>query len=283
MYDAKEAGRDCVAVYSATEGREGRMKARLTWADRIRRALEEDAFVLHAQPILSLKGDPVPRHELLLRMVGESGELIAPGVFLSIAERMDLIQEIDRWVLREASRLLGREQRAGRTVVLEVNVSAKSIGDPELPVVIANALQAAGADGAGLCLEVTETAAIVNVERAKRFAASVAELGCAVALDDFGAGFSSFYYLKHLPFDYLKIDGEFIQGICDGRTDQLVVNSLVEIAHGLGKYTIAEFVADGETLELLRRVPSRLRPGVLHRRLHALDSRRPRPNDRDIG
>jgi diguanylate cyclase (GGDEF)-like protein/PAS domain S-box-containing protein len=252
MYDAKEAGRDRVSVYSSAEGREGRMKARLTWADRIRRALEEDGFVLHAQPILSLTGDLASRHELLLRMVGESGELIPPGVFLYIAERMDLIQEIDRWVLRQASRLLAREQRAGHNVVLEVNVSAKSIGDPNLPDTIAQELEAAGADGSGLCLEITETAAIVNIERAKRFAARVAELGCEVALDDFGAGFASFYYLKHLPFDYLKIDGEFIQGICDSRTDQLVVKSLVEIAHGLGKRTIAEFVADGETLELLR-------------------------------
>ncbi len=229
------------------------MKARLTWTDRIRGALEEERLVLHAQPILSLNGDLAPRHELLLQMVGEGGELIPPGVFLHIAERMDLIQEIDHWVLREASRLLGREQRAGGQVILEVNLSAKSIGDPDLPDMIAQALEAAGADGSGLCVEVTETAAIVNVERAKRFAAQLAELGCEFALDDFGAGFASFYYLKHLPFDYLKIDGEFIQGICDSRTDQLVVKSLVEIAHGLGKRAIAEFVADGETLELLRR------------------------------
>ena len=252
MYDAKEGGRDGVAVYSSAEGREGQMTTRLTWADRIRRALEEDSFVLHAQPILSLTGNHTPRHELLLRMVGDSGELILPSAFLNVAERMDLIQEIDRWVLRETSRLLGREQRAGHNIVLEVNVSAKSIGDPALADVIAQALEAGGADGSGLCLEVTETAAIVNIERAKRFAAKVAAIGCAVALDDFGAGFASFYYLKHLPIDYLKIDGEFIQGICESRTDQLVVKSLVEIAHGLGKCTIAEFVADAETLELLR-------------------------------
>ena len=252
MYDAKEAGRDRVAVYSSTAGRDGRMRARLTWGDRIRHALEDGRFVLHAQPILSLNGDRAPRHELLLRMVGETGELIPPNVFLYIAERMDLVQEIDRWVLREASRLLANEQRAGSKLRLAVNLSAKSIGDPDLPEVIASELTAAGADGTGLCIEVTETAAIVNVDRAKRFATRISELGCEFALDDFGAGFASFYYLKHLPFDYLKIDGEFIQGICGSRTDQLVVQSLAEIAHGLGKRTIAEFVADRDALELLR-------------------------------
>ncbi len=252
MYDAKEAGRDRVAVYSAAEGREGRMKARLTWADRIRRALVEERFVLHAMPILSLNGDLAPRHELLLRMLGDNGELILPGMFLDIAERMDLVQEIDRWVLREACRLLGQEQRAGSDLLLEVNLSAKSVGDADLPGMIADELEAAGADGSGLCVEMTETAAIVNLERAKQFAAQVAELGCEFALDDFGAGFASFYYLKHLPFDYLKIDGEFIQGICTSQTDQLVVRSLVDIAHGLGKRTIAEFVGGREALDLLR-------------------------------
>jgi EAL domain-containing protein (putative c-di-GMP-specific phosphodiesterase class I) len=155
-------------------------------------------------------------------------------------------------VLREATRLLANEQRAGSKLRLAVNLSAKSIGDPDLPEVIASELAAASADGTGLCIEVTETAAIVNVDRAKRFATRVSELGCEFALDDFGAGFASFYYLKHLPFDYLKIDGEFIQGICGSRTDQLVVQSLAEIAHGLGKRTIAEFVADRDALELLR-------------------------------
>ena len=252
MYDAKEAGRDGMAIYSSTEGREGRMKARLTWTDRIRHALAEDRFVLHAQPILALNGDPAPRHELLLRMVGDGGELIPPALFLYIAERMDLIQDIDQWVLHHATRLLAREQRASRNLVLEVNLSGKSIGDPRLPDIIADELNATSADGSGLCIEVTETAAIVNIDRAKRCAAQLAELGCQFALDDFGAGFASFYYLKHLPFDYIKIDGEYIRGIRESVTDQLVVKSLVDIAHGLGKRTIAEFVTDGETLALLR-------------------------------
>ena len=252
MYDAKEAGRDRARVYSSTEGRHERMQSRLTWADRIRRALEEESFVLHAQPILPLNGDTVPRHELLLRMVGDDGELIPPGLFLPPAERMDLIGDIDRWVLREAIRLLSEEQRAGHDIRLEVNISARSVSDPDVADVIERELEETGADGCGLCVEVTETAAIVNLERAKRFAAKLSELGCQFALDDFGAGFASFYYLKHLAFDYLKIDGEFVSGIANSHTDQLVVRSLVEIARGLGRRTIAEFVGDRESLELLR-------------------------------
>ena len=185
-------------------------------------------------------------------MVAEDGSLIAPGNFLHLAERFDLIQEIDRWVVRRAIDLLAELEQAGRPTVLEVNLSAKSVTDPELPAAIAGWLDEAGVDPAGLVFEMTETAAIVNVERAKDFAVSVRELGCEFAIDDFGAGFASFYYLKHLAFDYLKIDGEFIQDLPANATNQLLVRALVEIAKGLGKHTIAEFVTDQATLDLLR-------------------------------
>ena len=253
MYDAKEAGRDRVRVYDCTQDRQLRMQSRLAWADRIKDALEEDRFVLHAQPIMSLRGDPVPRHELLIRMLGDDGELIPPGTFLYVAERFDLIQQIDRWVLRQAIRILAEHRGARRRLHLEVNLSAKSVTDPELPKFVADELANAGIDGTGLCVEVTETAAIVNVERARRFAHGLADLGCEFALDDFGAGFASFYYLKHMVFDYVKIDGEFIRNLPESRVNQLVVQSVVDIAKGLGKLTIAEFVGDGVTLELLRR------------------------------
>jgi EAL domain-containing protein (putative c-di-GMP-specific phosphodiesterase class I) len=224
----------------------------MTWADRIRDALVDDAFVLYAQPVMSLGADPVPRSELLLRMMGEGGDVIPPASFLYIAERFDLIQEIDRWVVSHAIELLSEEQAAGREVVLCVNLSAKSVVDPALPAHIAGELRAHGADGRGLCFEVTETAAVVNIDRARHFASLVAEMGCEFALDDFGAGFASFYYLKHLAFDLLKIDGEFVTDLATSRTNQLVVKAVVDIARGLGKRTIAEFVEDAETLELLR-------------------------------
>jgi diguanylate cyclase (GGDEF)-like protein/PAS domain S-box-containing protein len=252
MYDAKEAGRARAVIYDATEDRQERMLSRMTWADRIREALVNNAFMLYSQPVMSLRDDPVARCELLLRMQGEDGDVIPPGSFLYIAERFDLIQEIDRWVVSRAIEILSEQQDAGREVVLCVNLSAKSVTDPGLPDHIANELNAQGADGRGLCFEVTETAAVVNIDRARQFARRVAELGCEFALDDFGAGFASFYYLKHLNFDLLKIDGEFVTDLANSLTNQLVVKAVVDIARGLGKRTIAEFVEDAETLDLLR-------------------------------
>ena len=253
MYDAKEAGRDRAALYSAAEGRQVQMHSRLTWADRIRDALERDSFVLYAQPILSLQDDAVPRHELLLRMRSEAGELIPPGTFLYVAERFDLIQPIDRWVLCRAIELLAEAKHAGKELHLEVNLSAKSLTDLSLPEFVAGQLASHAIDGHGLCVEITETAAIVNLDQAKRFAHDLGELGCEFALDDFGAGFASFYYLKHMAFDFVKIDGEFIRGLPGSHVNQLVVQSVVELARGLGKRTIAEFVDGEDTLELLRR------------------------------
>jgi diguanylate cyclase (GGDEF)-like protein/PAS domain S-box-containing protein len=252
MYDAKEAGRARSVVYDATEDRQERMLSRMTWADRIREALVNDSFMLYSQPVMSLRGDPVARCELLLRMRGENGDVIPPGSFLYIAERFDLIQDIDRWVVSRAIEILAEQQAAGREVVLCVNLSAKSVTDPRLPDHIADELRVHDADGSGLCFEVTETAALVNIDRARQFARRMGELGCEFALDDFGAGFASFYYLKHLAFDLLKIDGEFVTDLATSVTNQLVVKAVVDIARGLGKRTIAEFVEDAETLELLR-------------------------------
>jgi EAL domain-containing protein (putative c-di-GMP-specific phosphodiesterase class I) len=253
MYDAKEAGRDRAQLYDSRQDRQERMQARLTWADRIRDALEQDGFVLYAQQIAALCDDPVPRHELLIRMEGADHDLIPPGTFLYIGERFDLVQEIDRWVLRQAIALLAEHKHAGRALQLQVNLSAKSVTDPDLPDFVAAELANAGIDGHGLCVEVTETAAIVNVDRAKRFAHLLGELGCEFALDDFGAGFASFYYLKHMAFDYVKIDGEFIRDLPSSRVNQLVVRSVVDISRGLGKRTIAEYVGDKETYRLLQR------------------------------
>ena len=251
MYDAKEAGRDQACVFDADSSRQLSLEARMTWSDEIRAALAEDRFTLYAQPIVPLQGGS-PRHELLVRMLSRDGDIVPPGAFLPIAERFDLVQDIDRWVVSRAIELLGEHGRAGDDVRFEVNLSAKSLGQADLPAQIARQLAAHDVDPGRLVFEVTETAAIGNLERAKQFANRLAELGCGFALDDFGAGFASFYYLKHLPFDYLKIDGEFVESLRHSTTNQLVVQSLVTIARGLGKQTIAEYVGDEATVELLR-------------------------------
>ncbi len=252
MYDAKEAGRDRAATYSSQERGASRMKARITWAERIREALEEDRFTLYAQPIVALEDGEVRQHELLLRMLDERGDAIPPAAFLGIAERFDLMQDIDRWVVRRAIRHMGEQKAAGHDRIFEVNISGSSTGDPELLTLIEHELAESGIDPVNLVLEVTETTAVANIPRAQQFAARLAELGCRFALDDFGAGFGSFYYLKHLPFDLLKIDGEFVRSCTTSTTDQLLIRAAVDIARGLGKKTIAEYVGDDATVELLR-------------------------------
>jgi EAL domain-containing protein (putative c-di-GMP-specific phosphodiesterase class I) len=208
--------------------------------------------VLHAQPIVDLASGGVGQYELLLRMVDLDGALIAPDAFLPVAERFHLIGEVDRWVVRRALAMLAEVSAAGHDITIEVNLSGRSTGDPELLALIERELRATGVDPARLIFEITETTAIANIPAAQEFAARLAELGCRFALDDFGAGFGSFYYLKHLPFDYLKIDGEFVRQCASDATDQLVIGAVVDIARGLGKRTIAEQAGDEATLAMLR-------------------------------
>ncbi len=252
MYDAKEGGRDRVAVYDPLRRRHTHMEARLNRAEQIRRALDEERLVLHAQRVLSLTGDPCPRHELLVRLRAEDGSLLLPAEFLAVSERFGLIQEIDRWVARQAIGLLAAHQRAGHDLCLEVNLSARSLGDLDLVGHIEREAARTGADLRGLVFEITETAAIDNLERAQLFTRRLADLGCELALDDFGAGFASFASLKHLDFDYVKIDGQFIRNLVHDETNQLVVHSVAQLARELGKRTIAEFVEDEATLAMLR-------------------------------
>ena len=225
----------------------------LSWVERLREALERDRFVLYEQPILDLARGVVDRSELLIRLLDGDGGVILPGAFLGAAERYGLIKAIDRWVIARAIRLLAARQAAGHERVgLDVNLSGESITDPTVMDFIAAEVRNAPIDPTGLIFEVTETAAIANVERARSLARGLADLGCQFALDDFGSGFGSFYYLKHLPFDVVKIDGDFIKELPASRTDQLTVQAIVQIARGLGKTTTAEFVGDAATVELLR-------------------------------
>ena len=179
------------------------------------------------------------------------GELISPAAFLPVAERYDLIGAIDKWVVKRAIQMLGEELARKNRLVFEVNISGRSTGDPELLELIEHELEANGVAPEQVIFEITETTAVGNIPRAQEFAAHLNQLGCRFALDDFGAAFASFYYLKHLPFDYLKIDGEFVRSCLDDRTDQLVIQAVVDIARGLGKRTVAEMVGDQPTLDLL--------------------------------
>jgi diguanylate cyclase (GGDEF)-like protein/PAS domain S-box-containing protein len=245
MYAAKEAGRDRFTFVSPGEPgpRPG-----LDWHRRIVNALAADGFELHLQPILDLRTDRVTRYEALLRMTGDQG-LTAPAAFLPVAERHGLIHDVDRWVVREAVRLLAEHPE----LELEVNLSGNSLDDPDVLRAVARELHGHGVAPGRLVLEITETATIANLSDARRLATALTDLGCRFAIDDFGAGFGSFAYLKHLPAAFLKIDGDFVHAP-RSRTDELVIGAIVAMARGLGKATIAEFVGDAATLRMLREV-----------------------------
>jgi EAL domain-containing protein (putative c-di-GMP-specific phosphodiesterase class I) len=255
MYEAKESGRNRFAMYRPVTGNKRRGSARLAEAERIRHALDEDRLILHCQPILDLGTNEICQYELLLRLPDQpNGEPLPPSAFLYAAERSGLIQAIDGWVVRKAVALIAQHARAGRQLALNVNLSGKSIGDRKLAALIEEMMAETGIDPARLNFELTETAAIANVGDAKDFAIRLRGQGCQFSLDDFGAGFASFSYLKSLPFDYLKIDGDFIRGLATSRVDQLVVESIVSVARGMGKKTVAEFVGDEESADLLREI-----------------------------
>jgi len=168
-----------------------------------------------------------------------------------VAERYDLIGAIDKWVVRRAIGMLGEQLARSNRLVFEVNISGRSTGDPELLALIEHELLEHSVEPEQIIFEITETTAVGNIPRAQEFAARLNALGCRFALDDFGAAFASFYYLKHLPFDFLKIDGEFVRACMDNRTDQLVIQAVVDIARGLGKRTVAEMVGDQATMDML--------------------------------
>jgi diguanylate cyclase (GGDEF)-like protein/PAS domain S-box-containing protein len=252
MYDAKEAGRNQFVVHSADEHAQVRMQGRVTWAQRIRVAIDRGQFALVAQPILDLSTGVVTQFEVLLRMLDEDGDMIPPSAFLSTAERLGMIQEIDAIVVTRAIRAVAAAGDAIGDTRVEINLSGGSMGDPQILRVIERELRETALDPARVIFEITETAAIANIAKARDFANELAKLGCRFALDDFGAGFGSFYYLKHVHFDILKIDGEFVREACGTRTDRLVIQSVVAIARGLGKQTVAEHVGDTPTVALLR-------------------------------
>ena len=191
MYDAKEAGRDRVAVYSPEQRVQPQMKARMAWIERIRRALDEGQLTLHAQPIVELDTGETHQYELLLRMLDDTGDTIPPASFISIAERYDLIQELDRWVAAEAVKLIEQYRDELPNLAVEINVSGKSLGDPQLSELVESELRRSGIDPASLIFEVTETAAVSNIEQARQFAERLSSLGCRFALDDFGRAFGT--------------------------------------------------------------------------------------------
>jgi diguanylate cyclase (GGDEF)-like protein/PAS domain S-box-containing protein len=251
LYEAKESGRDRVAVFTAAG--QTRMQARRSWADRIRDALAQDGFELHAQPIVDLATGARSRFELLLRLPQPDAGPALPAVFLPVAERFDLMRSVDRWVTRRATELLERApETEDGPLHLHVNLAGATVGDPELPRLVETAARTRGVDPRRLTFEIAETAAITDLEAARCFATALRRLGAEVALDDFGRGFASFYYVKQLPIDAIKIGGDFVRELAEDPTDRLVVRSMAAMASGLGLRTIAQHAVDERAVALLR-------------------------------
>ncbi|HEX8754472.1 MAG TPA: EAL domain-containing protein [Solirubrobacterales bacterium] len=254
MYRAKEEGRNRIALFEGLEPDWRDLRPGKTTTARIRDALTRNRLSLATQPIRDLVSGGIDRYELLLRMIGEDGELVPAASFIRVAERSGMIQELDRWVVGEALRLLAERESAGEPVSLHVNISGASITDRSVIDFIERSLDEGDADPARCTFEITQSARIDDYESAAGFADRLTEFGCQVAIDDYGAGFGPFHYLKRIPFDVIKIDGAFIRNMPYNDADQLTVRAIVQIAQGLGKRTIAEFVENEETTQMLREI-----------------------------
>jgi diguanylate cyclase (GGDEF)-like protein len=252
LYKAKEEGRNRIMLFHAGEEEGAQARRAQTTSARIRDALTHDRLTLATQPIRSLASGGIERYELLLRMTGEEGELLPAASFIEVAERSGMVQELDRWVVARALELMAERERAGDPVSLHMNISGASLTDLSVLEFIERRLDEGEADPSRCTFEITQTAQVDDYETAGAFADRLTEFGCEVAIDDYGAGFGPFAYLKKMPFDVIKIDGTFIREMSRNDADQLVVQAIVRIARGLGKRTIAEFVEDEDTTRLLR-------------------------------
>lgn len=256
-YVAKEHGRNRSHSYHRDDELLARRHGEMRWVGEIHRALAEDRFVLHAQPIFDV-ADPgrQPRHyEFLLRLLDHDGGLVSPMEFIPAAERFNLMSMLDHWVIDRAFAHVAECVRRGDAVEsYAVNLSGASFSDAALSGDIAARLSMHGIPPRMICFEITETAVIGNLTRALTLIHELKRLGCSFALDDFGSGMSSFAYLKQLPVDILKIDGSFVRNIATDRVDRAMVASINEVGHVMGLRTVAEFVESVEVLEELRRI-----------------------------
>jgi diguanylate cyclase (GGDEF)-like protein len=252
MYQAKEEGRNRTVLFRDPDEPQRKPVRTQTTSARIRDAIAHDRLSLHTQPIRSLASGGVERYELLLRMTNDDGELLPAASFIQAAERSGMVQELDRWVVGRALELLGRREREGSPVSLHVNLSGVSLADISVLEFIERRLDEGDADPRRCTFEITASAPIADLVKAGGFADRLSEFGCQVAIDDYGSGISPFQNLKRLPFDLIKIDGSFVRELPYSDADQLTVQAIVQIARGLGKATIAEYVQDDTTVAMLR-------------------------------
>jgi diguanylate cyclase (GGDEF)-like protein/PAS domain S-box-containing protein len=224
---------------------------RAYWREQVERGLDEDNFIMHFQPIMNIVSGRIGHYEALIRLQGADGKLIPPGMFIDVAESTGLIRRIDRWVIETVVSFVARQ---APQIKVALNLSSRSFDDDVAFETMQAALARHNLTGDRLLLEITETAALANLSSAIRIMGKLRGLGCAFGLDDFGVGYSSFQYLKELPFDFVKIDGSFVKGLTMRPDDVVFVKALNDAVKGYGKATIAEFVEDEATLCILREI-----------------------------
>lgn len=252
MYAAKQDDRNCSRLYVPAQDWESELDARFRWSTVIERALADGGFVVYAQPIVGLATMAIDRYELLIRLMGDDGVIIPPDAFLPVAEQVGLIHQIDRWMVTQAIELLA-EHGKSQPLRLDVNLSGKVLSDPSMVPLISAELERTGVDPGSLGVEITETVAIFDMMKARAFIEAIRGIGCRVMLDDFGSGFSSFYYLNNLPVDGLKIDGGFVSDLPTNPKDRHIVQAIVELCNAFDITSTGEFVEDAETFGLLAR------------------------------
>lgn len=252
-YVAKDSGRNRVHIHEVNDTVLIRQRGHMHWASRIQQAIDEDRLRLYYQPIIPAKqgGSRVPHYEIFVRMIDELGDIVSPGSFIPAAERYDFMTTIDRWVVENT---LSSISSRATPIRCAINLSGSSINNYEFIKFLKNLLRKPDSHPSHICFEITETAAISDLSNANRFITELKALGCQFSLDDFGSGLSSFGYLKSLPVDFLKIDGQFIRDILKDDIDRAMVKSINDVGHIIGIETIAEYVESEEIMHELGRL-----------------------------
>jgi len=254
MYKAKSNGKGTYHTFSPDDKTQEQLETRVFWKHQIENALEKELFVLYFQPIMDIQSNTIKHYEVLIRMRdSETDEISLPGKFIQIAEETGLIHEIDHYVMRHSMKKLAAINQQGGNTKFAINLSGAVVDDPIIVSMMKDLMKEYEIDPTNLIFEITETAAVSNLQQTKSMMSEIRKLGCQFSLDDFGVGFSSFNYMRELPVDIIKIDGIFIKDLDKNQDDQLFVKALVDVAKGLGKKTIAEYVENKEILELLKK------------------------------
>ena len=242
---AKEKGRDRLQVYDARDRDIGLRSGAMHWISRLNEALSQDRLTLYCQPVVPVGGRRRRHGEVLARLIDAEGRLILASHFIPHAERYGLMPRLDRWVVRKTLAALGTLYAQGRgeeAGVLAINLSGATLSDHSLTQFVRDELRACGVPPGAVCFEITETAAVSSLPEASALINSLRRLGCAFSLDDFGRGMSSFMYLKQLPVDYLKIDGEFVRNMKDDPVSRAMVRAIHALGQAMGIATVAECV-----------------------------------------